>query len=204
MLFVFDMDNVLYEYDWRRRMAAMTELTGLELDQLRERWWNADGEGRAEAGAFPTPGAYLDALSSALGVAVSESDFLRIRGAAMTPWPASLAAVERAAEFGTVTLLTNNGPLVGAHLATLAPDLVPLFGRRHLRSSSHYGARKPDPAVFERVLEAYGASASETFFADDLPENVAGAASIGISAHLFREPGALLAAIEDFADEAAA
>ncbi|GAA1442300.1 HAD-IA family hydrolase [Leifsonia poae] len=204
MLFVFDMDNVLYDYDWRHRMSAMTELTGLELTELRDRWWNAEGEGAAEAGAFPTPEAYLDALSAALEVDLSVSDFLRARGGAMTPWPGSLAAVERAAELGTVTLLTNNGPLVEAHLATLAPELVPLFGRDHLFSSSHYGARKPDPVVFERVLERYGADASETFFADDLPENVAGARSVGISAHLFRNPEGLLAAVDDFAVSVAA
>ncbi len=29
LLFVFDMDDVLYDYDWRVRIAGMTELTRL-------------------------------------------------------------------------------------------------------------------------------------------------------------------------------
>ncbi|MFF1634313.1 HAD-IA family hydrolase [Leifsonia sp. NPDC058248] len=199
MLFVFDMDQVLFEYDWQRRMSVMTELTGLSLTELRDRWWNAAGEGAAEAGAYPSADSYLAALCDALGTSVSERDFLRARGGAMTAWPVSLQAVARAASYGTVTLLTNNGPLVGENLATLAPELVPLFGEAHLFASSDYGARKPDPVVFERVLERYGAEPSETFFADDLPENVAGAASVGIAAHLFRTPAALLAAVDAFA-----
>ncbi|MGN6428893.1 MAG: HAD-IA family hydrolase [Leifsonia sp.] len=195
-LFVFDMDNVLYDYDWRRRTAAMAELTGLSPQQLRERWWNLDGEGAAEAGAYPTGEEYLDALSTALGVRVSEEDFLRIRGEAMTPWPVSLAAVRLAAEAGTATLLTNNGPLVARELPRLAPELATILPREQLCASSDYGARKPDPAVFERVLERFGVPADDVFFADDLPENVAAAASLGIRVHLFETPDGLLDAVE--------
>lgn len=199
MLFVFDMDEVLYRYDWRKRMAAMTELTGLELTELRDRWWNLEGEGSAEAGAYETGDEYLAAVSDALGVPVAEADFLRARQSAMTPWAGSLRAVERASGYGAVSLLTNNGALIAKHLPALAPELVPLFGAEHLRTSSDYGARKPDPAVFERLLDHYGVDASEVFFADDLPENVAGAASVGITAHLFTTSEGLLDAVEAFA-----
>ncbi len=117
----------------------------------------------------------------------------------MTVRPEALAAVARAAELGRVTLLTNNGPLVGENLTTLAPELVPLFGVEHLRSSSSYGARKPDPRVFDEVLRAYDEPAERTFFADDMAVNVEGARSIGITAHLYGDAAGLLAAIEDFA-----
>jgi HAD superfamily hydrolase (TIGR01509 family) len=80
---------------------------------------------------------------------------------------------------------------------------VPLFGIEHLKASSHYGARKPDPEVFEAVLRAYDEPAEHTFFVDDMPINVEGAASIGITAHLYRDPATLLQAIEDFAASAA-
>jgi len=197
-LFIFDMDDVLYDYDWRHRMAGMTELTGLSLAEMRRLWWNNDGEWAAEAGVFATPEAYLHAFQAAIGQKVDEQEWVRVRGAAMTPRPEAIAAVERAAELGDVTLLTNNGALTAKHLRTLAPELIPVFGD-HLYTSSHYSARKPDPVVFERVLAAYDRQPSEAFFVDDMPDNVAGAASIGITAHLYRSPAALLEAIEDFA-----
>src|SRR5690606_23538989 len=134
---------------------------------------------------------YLAAFEAAIGMPVDEQQWVRIRGDAMTVWHDSLSAVRRAAEFGQVTLLTNNGALASRHLRTLAPELVDVFGD-HLFTSSDYGARKPDPVVFERVLERYGAKAENTFFADDLPENVAGAAGVGITAHLFTHPNGLL------------
>jgi putative hydrolase of the HAD superfamily len=198
LLFIFDMDDVLYDYDWRVRMAGMTELTGLSLEELRDRWWHESGEWAAEAGDFPTADAYLSAFQEAIGMPVDEAEWVRVRGSAMTAWPESLAAVRRASELGQVTLLTNNGPLVAKHLPTLAPDLVELFGD-HLFTSSNYGARKPNPLVFERVLEAYGVAAQDAFFADDLQVNVEGAASVGITAHRFSTPAGLLAAIEEFA-----
>lgn len=198
LLFVFDMDNVLYEYDWRVRMQLMSELTGYDVAELRRRWWNPEGEWTAEAGGFADATEYLAAFSAAMDQHIDEAEWVRIRAAAMTPWPESIAAVERAAELGTVTLLTNNGPLSMKHLRELAPALVPVFGD-HLFTSSHYGARKPEPEVFERVLAAYDAAPEDTFFADDMLVNVEGARRLGITAHLFTDAPGLLAAIEAFA-----
>jgi len=196
-LFIFDMDDVLYDYDWRVRMAGMTELTGLSLNDMRRLWWHDEGEWAAEAGVFTTAEEYMAAFESAIGMTVDESEWVRVRGAAMTPRPESIAAVARASELGDVTLLTNNGALTAKHLRALAPELIPVFGD-HLHTSSEYGARKPNPLVFERVLARYERDASEAFFVDDMAVNVAGAASIGITAHLYRSPAELLAAIEAF------
>jgi putative hydrolase of the HAD superfamily len=198
LLFIFDMDDVLYSYDWRLRMQGMTTITGFDLDELRRRWWHDEGEWAAEAGQFESADAYLTAFESAMGMPIDEAEWVRVRAAAMVPWPDSLAAVRRASELGEITLLTNNGPLAHKHLATLAPDLVDLFGD-HLFTSSHYGARKPDPRVFERVLAAYGVAAEDAFFADDMRMNVDGARSVGITAHHFRSGADLLAAVERFA-----
>ena len=198
LLFIFDMDDVLYDYDWRVRMAGMTAMTGLDLAELRRRWWNESGEWAAEAGVFETPEEYLSAFEKAIGMSIDEDEWVRVRGEAMTAWPESLAAVRRASELGQITLLTNNGALVSKHLRSLAHELVDLFGE-HLFTSSDYGARKPNPVVFERVLASYSTAPDDAFFADDMRVNVEGAASIGITAHLFREPAGLLAAIEEFA-----
>lgn len=198
LLFIFDMDEVLYSYSWRDRMASLTATTGLSLETLRERWWHRDGELAAEAGHWTDGDDYLAAFTAAIDAEVTESEWVSARGGAMTPLPDSLDAVARAAELGTVTLLTNNGALTQRHLATLAPALPDLFGD-HLFTSSHYGARKPEPEVFTAVLDRYGLPAERAFFADDLPENIAGAASVGITAHLFTDGAAMRRAIEEFA-----
>lgn len=198
LLFVFDMDDVLYDYDWRVRMAGLTELTGYDLDELRRRWWNASGEWAAEAGEYRTAQRYHAAFVKALDYEISVEDWVANRRSGMTPWPDAIAVVARAAELGQVSLLTNNGPLLGEHLATIAPEIAPLFGE-HLRTSSYYGARKPNRVVFERLLDEYDADPADVFFTDDLPENVRGAESVGITGHVFTTPAALRAAVESFA-----
>jgi putative hydrolase of the HAD superfamily len=198
LLFIFDMDDVLYEYDWRARMAAMSELTGLSFLELRRLWWHDEGEFGAEAGLYPTGEEYLAAFELAIGQSVDVARWVEIRAAAMTVWPESIAAAQRAAALGRATLLTNNGALLGDHLPTLAPELVDIFGD-HLRTSSHYGARKPSPEVYERTLAAYGVDAHNAFFVDDMQENVAGAQRLGITSHQFVDCAGLHRAIEEFA-----
>lgn len=198
LLFLFDMDDVLYRYDWRARMAGMTALTGHDLDELRRRWWNDDGEWRAEAGHWADGDAYLAAVEAALGCPVPEQEWARVRGAAMTPIPEALDAVRAAAAVGRVALLTNNGPLAARHIAAWAPELPPLFGE-HLDTSSRFGARKPDPALFRRVLRHHGVPAERTFFADDRLENVAGARAVGITAFHVTPDADLMAAVVAFA-----
>ena len=204
LLFIFDMDDVLYDYDWRTRMAGMTSMTGLSLDELRRRWWHDEGEWAAEAGVYRTGDEYLAAVESALGMPIDEDEWVRVRAAAMTVRPDALEGVRRASELGQVTLLTNNGALAHKHLRILAPELVELFGEDHLLTSSYYGARKPNPAVFQSVLDAYGVAAEDAFFADDMRINVEGARSIGITAYHYGHAAGMMAAIESFAAARAA
>ena len=202
-LFVFDMDDVLFDYDWRVRMNGLTALTGYDFPELRRRWWHDEGEWAAEAGRFADADAYHAAFTHAMERDIPVQDWIVNRRSAMTAWPESLAAVARAAELGTVSLLTNNGPLAEAHLAELAPELVPLFGDE-LHTSSFYGARKPDPLVFANMLAHYGVPADQVFFADDLEVNVEGARSVGIEAHRFTDAASLMSAIERFAERVGA
>ncbi|PZE28868.1 HAD family phosphatase [Curtobacterium sp. MCBD17_034] len=197
LLFLFDMDDVLYRYDWRTRMAGMTALTGHDLDELRRRWWNDEGEWRAEAGHWPDGDSYLAALETALGCRVPEQEWSRIRGSAMTPIPRALDAVRTAARAGRVALLTNNGPLAARHIARWAPELPALFGE-HLNTSSDFGARKPDPEVFRSALRHHGVPAVRTFFADDRVENVEGARHVGITAVHVTPETDLVAAVAAF------
>lgn len=204
VLFLFDMDDVLCDYDWRTRMADLTALTGHDLMELRRRWWLSGLEFAAEAGTPSDPDEYLRVVGDAIGLHIPREEWVRIRAAATTPRPDALAAVARAAEFGRVALLTNNSILIHEHLAEVAPELAELMGAEHLHASARFGARKPDPLVYARAMEHYGARAEHTFFVDDRPDNVAGAESLGITGHVYRDAAGLAAAIERFGQRAAA
>lgn len=203
MLFVFDMDNVLYDYHWRVRMDGLSALTGHGFHELRRRWWHDEGEWLAEKGVPPTGEEYLAAVNLALESDISQTVWLEQRRAAMTARPDVIAVAQKASALGEVAVLTNNGALIGEHLADIAPELVPVFGRR-LYATSSFRARKPEPEVFLSALEFLGHSPDDTFFVDDMPENVRGAQSIGITAHWFGPHTAALQLwdwVEQFARE---
>jgi putative hydrolase of the HAD superfamily len=48
--------------------------------------------------------------------------------------------------------------------------------------SGEVGMRKPEPEIFEHVLDRLGVRAEETVFVDDLDHNVRAAADLGIVA----------------------
>lgn len=204
LLYVFDMDDVLYDYDWRTRMAELTARTGHDLHELRRRWWISGLEWEAEAGNPSDPDEYLRRVTRVIDADITRDEWVRIRSEATQPRPAALAAVRRAAELGRVALLTNNGILIHHHLHEVAPELVPIMGRENMHASAAFGARKPDPVVYERIVTHYGATTTRTFFTDDRSENIEGAESIGITGHLYVDEASLLAAIEAFAAEARA
>jgi FMN phosphatase YigB (HAD superfamily) len=202
LLFVFDMDDVLYDYDWRTRMQSLTAITGHDLHELRRRWWISGMEWEAEAGTPADADEYLAGVTKVIGAEISRREWVRMRAEATRPRPEALDAVRRATELGRVALLTNNSILIHEHLHDVAPELVPLMGREHMHASAAFGARKPDPLVFERIIAHYDAHATTTFFADDLVENVTGAESVGITGHHYTDAALMLAAIEAFAADA--
>src|SRR6478672_7772389 len=79
LLFLFDMDDVVYDYDWRARMAELTTITGYDLHELRRRWWISGLEWQAEAGTPATADAYLAAVNASIDADISTEEWVRIR-----------------------------------------------------------------------------------------------------------------------------
>lgn len=203
-LYFFDLDKTLYAYDFRYRLPELARLTGASQYALAKSWWAAGYEARAEAGEWPTPEEYLAEFAHITSTApLTLEQWASARRLAMTPIAGSIAALRRAAELGTVSLLSNNPAATAAALPMLAPDVVEILGENRL-FSYQLGSRKPGTEIYHRALSHYGRAAENTFFADDSPANVAGARAVGITAHQLVvsngefQTDALLAAIETF------
>ncbi len=204
-LYFFDLDKTLYAYNFRYRLPELSRLTGASQYHLARTWW-ADGyETRAEAGEWPSSDEYLHEFSRVTASRLlSLEEWASARRLAMTRIPGSIAALARAAELGTVSLLSNNPAATAMALPLLAPDVVEILGPNQLFSYQLH-ARKPGVEIYRRALAHYATDATDTFFADDSAANIAGARAVGITAHqLTRHDGrydtdALLAAIEAFA-----
>ena len=108
-IYFFDLDKTLYAYDFRYRLPELSRLTGASQYHLAKTWW-ADGfEPRAEVGEWPTADEYLDEFARITETRrLSLDEWASARRVAMTRIPGSITALARAAELGTVSLLSNN------------------------------------------------------------------------------------------------
>ncbi|MBK7783077.1 MAG: HAD family phosphatase [Gemmatimonadales bacterium] len=192
---IFDLDGVLLDFHPERRLARLATMTGLAPAFLQAAIWDADFERAAEAGAWPTGAAYLAEFNARIGMTVSREQWIAARREAMTPRAAVIGYLRRLKERVPLALLTNNGALLLEALPQLCGDVTDLFGDR-LHASFQFGARKPDPAVYQRLLARHGVPPSAALMVDDDARNVAGAVAAGLAGYRYEGLDALAAFLE--------
>lgn len=188
------MDDVLCAYHVDIRIAALAEITGKAVDSIRASIWETDFLEQSDRGAYSAQ-AYLEEFGRRLDYPLSRAEWVAARKAAMPPFHDVLGLVGRVKKRLPVALLTNNDHLLGDTLDEVFPDLIPLFGDA-IFVSARIGAAKPDAACFMHCCTALKVAATETFFTDDLVENVLGAKSAGLMAHHFDGYQGLVQALE--------
>jgi glucose-1-phosphatase len=206
LLFLFDFDRTLYAYDFRKRLPRLAELTSVSQYALAKNWWDEGHEAAAEAGEYLSSEEYLAAFNEVTGGRLTADGWREARRAAMTPIPGSIAALHRAAELGTVSLLSNNPIIFRDSLSELAPEVAHVLGENDLVSAV-LGARKPEARIYTRALSRFGIAAEDTLFVDDSGANLRGAEAVGITGFQLLEiedgynTDALAEAIESFAQD---
>jgi putative hydrolase of the HAD superfamily len=189
-LVVFDMDGVLAPLDRDRRLELLSAMTGLTARFIDDRVWQSAFERSAEAGAYPTGAEYLAEFNRLLGTTVTRDQWVVARREAMKPDPETIAIARRVSLDRIIALLTNNGSLLGECLQEIAPEVARVFGD-HAHTSNSFGARKPEPEVFLRLLAHHEVRAEAAVFIDDCSEYVAAAAHVGMHAIHYTRPDPL-------------
>lgn len=192
---IFDMDDVLCRYDFGARLARMAEMSGVDAATIERVIFDEGFDARADAGGY-TAEAYHEEFCRRIGAPLSVAQWLEARAASMAPDDEVLDMARRVARRARVAVLTNNGPLLEAHIGRVFPQVVEIFGE-HVCFSCGLGASKPEPRVFEAVVARLGVTAAATLFIDDSAEYVQGAAEAGLETHHFRSAAALRRALED-------
>jgi putative hydrolase of the HAD superfamily len=200
-LYLFDFDKTLYAYDFRKRLPALSRMSGVSQYHLAKTWWAGGYETRAELGEWETAADYLDKFAAVTGARITLDQWCEARHEASTPNAGVVDALRLAATLGTVSLFSNNPPPFVATLAKMAPDVAEILGPNVL-VSCEIGIRKPDPKAYLAALKHYGAVSTEAFFVDDSAANIAGADADGITTFHYTDASevpALTAAIRAFA-----
>ena len=89
-------------------------------------------------------------------------------------------------------LLSNINPIHYNYIMNYLKTEFGFENNDHLFEKTYYshfvGLRKPDKAIFEKVLRENGLKAEETLFIDDIAENLEPAKALGIQTYLMKAP----------------
>ncbi len=180
---IFDMDGVLDRYDLGARLDRLAAATGKSAAAIHAAIWKSGFEDAADAGQFSAE-EYLKGFAERVGAPVSRAAWVAARRAAMHPNRDVLELAKRLKRRAGIAVLTNNGFLVKDSFGEIFPELPPLFGER-LHVAAEFGAKKPDPEVYRRLVARHEIEPGMAMMVDDKPENVEGAEAAGLAGYRF-------------------
>lgn len=180
---LFDMDGVLYAYDFENRLKLLESALDVSAEKIRTEVFASGFDDAHDNGDFGVDD-YIAGISERLGVPVRLGQWVAARKWAMAPEPMMIDLARQLSETCEIALLTNNGLMLYDHIDELAPELRPLFAERLFVSGVH-GFNKERADCFTAILDHLGWSAETTLFVDDSPRYIAAADEAGLMTHRF-------------------
>jgi len=194
-LVLFDMDNVLCDYDRGKRVARLAQLAGSTDEFVHQAIWDSGFELLGDSGTLDAVD-YLRGFGERIGYPLSLEEWVEARRCSMQADRAMLEIIEQLRQTVDVAILTNNTTLVADHIDTLFPELRPLFGAK-IYASAQFKTAKPDPRCYHLCLSALRAAPETVLFVDDLATNVDGAREAGLFGHRYTSVTAFRQALSE-------
>ena len=185
---VFDLGGVLIDWDPRhlyRRLFDDPDEMEAFLEEVELAEWNS----RQDAG-----GSWIDAIEQ---LATTHPERRELIEAFHRRWPETLAGeipgtvdiLEELRAAGVRIFALSNW---SAETFPVALERFPFLGWFDgIVISGEVGVIKPDPRIFERLLDRFGVEARDAVFVDDSAANVAATGRLGFHAVRFTDPAAL-------------
>lgn len=181
MLYIFDMGNVVIDIDFKRVLGVWSNLSGTPLATLTESFAMGDVFQRHERGEISDE-EFASQLCHEMGIALSfeqfsvgwQSVFVALR-------PEVIDIMKKLRQEGhRVVILSNTNRLHLNYWPQHYPEIAENTDALYL--SQDLGLRKPDPQIYQHVLNKEGFTAENAVFFDDVIENIEAAQKLGINA----------------------
>lgn len=185
---IFDVGRVLFDWDLRHLFAKLIadkgDLEWFVTNVVTPQWHFQHDAGRPLAemvperkAEFPGHAPLIDAYAA------------RFNETIPGPVPGSLELVERLDDAGVPLFAITN---FGHEFWEGFRPTQPVFDRfRDIIVSGTEKLMKPDPAIYALAIERFGIDPAGALFVDDIAANIAGAESVGIAGHHFRDAATL-------------
>src|SRR4051794_6478150 len=115
-LVLFDMDNVLCDYDRAKRVAWLAKLAGTTNESVHKAIWDSGFELLGDSGTLDAAD-YLRGFGERIGYPLSLDEWIEARRRSMQADLAMLEIADSLRQTVDIAVLTNNTTLVADHVA---------------------------------------------------------------------------------------
>lgn len=179
---LLDLGNVVLGIDFRRVFSSWAASSGVNEQIFYEGWSLDEAYEQHEIGAIDFRD-YTQHLSTHLDVQMSDEDWARGWNDLWTePFHGVIRLLPRLQEEYQLFAFTNTNDTHAACWRDQYGALLTPF--EEIFVSSEIGVRKPSPAAYLDVCQRMDTSPEDVFFVDDNQENIDGAHTAGLNAHL--------------------
>jgi glucose-1-phosphatase len=184
---VFDLGGVILNIDYELPVKAFKKLGIDDFSSHFSQKTQTKLLDQYETGELSSE-EFLDAIREHVKPGTSDLDIINAWNSILLDLPEErLFTIEKASENHRIFLLSNtndihiqefNNYLLEEHNL---PSLEPFFEQLYL--SYEIGLRKPDPRIFEYILQDAGLEPDKTLFIDDSIQHIQAANELGINTH---------------------
>ena len=164
----FDLGNVLVGLRSGEKLKALAQQTGESVETFCDKIWSHKRAHDYERGHH-TCDEYFALLAEDFDLSHTRQELQEAFCDIFYPLPKRVALARQLAKYYPLALISNTCASHIQHLEATY-DFFPLFPHRIY--SHQAGCRKPHPDIYEKALQATGATAESSLFIDDLAENL--------------------------------
>lgn len=182
---LFDLGNVLVDFDYSTAAKRILNFCNKSPQELYDFFFSSELTLIFEEGKI-APEDFFNKVKEALGLKISYAAFIPIWNEIFFLSAKNRAVYSLANRLRLryqVSMLSNINIL---HYEYLKKSF-PVFNVFHpVFASCELGVAKPNPLIYQRVLEALGVSPETVFYTDDRPELIKSAQELGMKAFIFK------------------
>ena len=178
---IFDLGNVLVQFDFERWRQALEGFCPYDTAEIRRRIAATDLVERFETGLIEPPD-FVAQLSRILALDIDHAGFCKLWSSIFTDPLIPEAMLEGLAARYRLVLLSNTNAI---HFEMIREN-YPMLRHFHQRILSYeVHAMKPRREIFQAALELCGCRPEECFYTDDIAAYVEAAQGLGMDAVQF-------------------
>ncbi len=183
---IFDLGGVIINLRYENTIEAFSHLCGFDVSSLYTQHRQNSLFDEYETGQISSP-AFRDGLRSLLQISASDVEIDQAWNAMLLDIPpARIELLQALGQTTRIFLLSNTNEIHKAECDRIFETTVgqDLNGLSSLFDYSYYshlmGDRKPNPSIFQRVVDEQSLDPGQTLFIEDTARHIDGAKQVGL------------------------